>query len=68
MQYAEDYEKYSKRARIFRKPLRPETGFMRPKKNGGFISPFAPNEVTFNYTEGNAWVNTRSLSRRTSFG
>src|SRR5690606_29193457 len=36
----------------------PETGFMRPKRNGGFLSPFAPNEVTFNYTEGNAWVYT----------
>jgi len=36
----------------------PSTGFMRPRKNGGFISPFAPNEVTFNYTEGNAWVYT----------
>jgi putative alpha-1,2-mannosidase len=36
----------------------PSTGFMRPKKNGGFVSPFEPNEVTFNYTEGNAWVYT----------
>ena len=34
----------------------PSTGFMRPRKNGGWLSPFAPNEVTFNYTEGNAWV------------
>ena len=34
----------------------PETGFMRPKKNGGFVTPFAPNEVTFNFTEGNSWV------------
>ena len=29
---------------------------MRPKKNGGWVSPFAPNEVTFNFTEGNSWV------------
>ncbi len=29
---------------------------MRPKKNGGFIAPFAPQEVTFNFTEGNSWV------------
>ncbi len=29
---------------------------MRPKKNGGFVAPFAPNEVTFNFTEGNSWV------------
>src|SRR5437773_4688616 len=29
---------------------------MRPKKNGWFVSQFAPNEVTFNFTEGNSWV------------
>ena len=51
-----DYETYSRRARSFENLFDPTTGFMRPKRNGGFISPFAPNEVTFNYTEGNAWV------------
>lgn len=55
-QYAEDYQKYSVLARNFENLFDSRTGFMRPKKNGGFISPFAPNEVTFNYTEGNAWV------------
>jgi predicted alpha-1,2-mannosidase len=54
--YAADYEKYSKRARSFENLFDPSTGFMRPKKNGGFVSPFAPNEVTFNFTEGNSWV------------
>ncbi len=29
---------------------------MRPKRNGSFITPFKPNEVTFNFTEGNSWV------------
>ena len=29
---------------------------MRPKQNGNWISPFAPNEVTFHFTEGNSWV------------
>lgn len=56
MQYGEDYRKYSARARNFENLFDPATGFMRPKKNGGFISPFAPNEVTFNFTEGNSWV------------
>ena len=55
-QYARDYQKYSSRARYFENLFDPATGFMRPKKNGGFISPFAPNEVTFNFTEGNSWV------------
>jgi putative alpha-1,2-mannosidase len=51
-----DSEKYAQRARSFENLFDPSTGFMRPKKNGGFLAPFAPNEVTFNYTEGNAWV------------
>ncbi len=55
-QYAADYEKYSKRARSFENLFDPTTGFMRPRKNGGFVTPFAPNEVTFNFTEGNSWV------------
>ena len=55
-QYAADYEKYSKRARSFENLFDPETGFVRPKQNGGFVRPFAPNEVTFHFTEGNSWV------------
>ena len=30
-------------------------GFMRPRKNGGWLSPFDPYEVNNNYTEANAW-------------
>jgi len=58
VQYAKDYQEYSRRARYFENLFDPSTGFMRPRKNGGFVSPFLPNEVTFNYTEGNAWVYT----------
>jgi len=47
---------FTERARRFENLFDPSTGFMRPKKNGGFVSPFAPNEVTFNFTEGNSWV------------
>lgn len=31
------------------------SGFMRPKKNGGWITPFEPREVNNNFTEGNSW-------------
>jgi predicted alpha-1,2-mannosidase len=31
------------------------TGFMRPKKNGGWDKPFDPREINNNYTEGNSW-------------
>lgn len=51
-----EQERYLRRARSYQNLFDPSTGFMRPKKNGGFVSPFAPNEVTFNFTEGNSWV------------
>jgi putative alpha-1,2-mannosidase len=51
-----DYGAFSRRARNFENLFDPETGFMRPKNNGGFVSPFSPNEVTFHFTEGNSWV------------
>ncbi len=56
--YNSDASRFESRSHSFENLFDPQTGFMRPKKNGGFISPFAPNEVTFNYTEGNAWVYT----------
>ncbi|CAN5365870.1 hypothetical protein BH10ACI2_BH10ACI2_07840 [soil metagenome] len=52
----DDVRKFSARARSFENVFDPATGFMRPKKNGAFVTPFAPNEVTFNFTEGNSWV------------
>ncbi|HLM02679.1 MAG TPA: GH92 family glycosyl hydrolase, partial [Pyrinomonadaceae bacterium] len=50
-----DYEKYIRRAQFYKNLFDRETGFMRPKQNGNWIAPFAPNEVTFHFTEGNAW-------------
>ncbi len=46
---------FLKRARYFENLFDTKTGFFRPKKNGGFVEPFAPNEVTFHFTEGNSW-------------
>ena len=54
--YRKLHETFSKRADHFENLFDPNTGFMRPRRNGGFLRPFAPSEVTFNYTEGNAWV------------
>ena len=51
----EEYNYYLRRARYFENLFDSKTGFMRPKKNGGFVEPFAPNEVTFGFTEGNSW-------------
>ncbi len=32
-----------------------KTGFMRPRKNGGWLTPFDPKQVNNHYTEANGW-------------
>ena len=53
--YKKDAEIFFSRSQHFMNLYDPDTGFFRPKRNGGFIEPFAPNEVTFHFTEGNSW-------------
>ena len=53
---AADYKIWLKRAQSYRNLLDTEICFMRPRKNGDFIKPFKPNDVTFHFTEGNSWV------------
>lgn len=50
-----DYEYFMKRSQNWKNIFDWNTGFMRPKKNGGWDKPFDPREVNNNYTEGNAW-------------
>jgi putative alpha-1,2-mannosidase len=54
-EYLKDADEFYKRAHFFENLFDPETSFFRPKRNGGFLEPFAPNEVTFHFTEGNSW-------------
>lgn len=49
------YKTFIQRAQYWKNLFDPSTGFMRPKKNGNFITPFDPYEINFNYTEANAW-------------
>lgn len=51
----EDYDYFMKRSQSWKNIFDWETGFMRPKKNGGWDKPFDPREVNNNFTEGNAW-------------
>lgn len=51
----EVYKEFIKRAQYYKNVLDPETGFMRPRKNGDWLSPFDPREVNNNYTEANSW-------------
>ena len=50
-----DYQYFVKRSQNWKNVFDTETGFMRPKKNGGWLTPFEPREVNNNFTEGNSW-------------
>lgn len=51
----EDYDYFMKRSQNWKNLFDTETGFIRPKRNGGWEKPFDPREVNNNFTEGNAW-------------
>lgn len=53
--YNLDYINYIKRAQAYKNILDLQTGFMRPRKNGNWVSPFDPREVNNNFTEANSW-------------
>ncbi|HYV10531.1 MAG TPA: GH92 family glycosyl hydrolase [Pyrinomonadaceae bacterium] len=54
----EEYERYSLRAQSYKNVFDSATGFMRPRSNAGWVEPFDPREVTFAFTEANAWQYT----------
>ena len=43
------------RAQYYKNILDPETGFMRPKINGNWLTPFDPTTVDWHFTEANSW-------------
>ncbi|MCO6509222.1 MAG: GH92 family glycosyl hydrolase, partial [Aridibacter famidurans] len=55
---SEEAEIHLRRAQFYKNLFDKQTGFMRPKQNGNWISPFSPNEVTFHFTEANSWQYT----------
>ncbi len=52
----DDEAEFLHRAQFYKNLFDSKTRFMRPKRNGGWVEPFAPAEVTFHFTEGNSWV------------
>jgi predicted alpha-1,2-mannosidase len=52
---AGDYHRYLRRAQSYENLFDPASGFMRPRVNGGWLSPFDPREVNFAITEANSW-------------
>ncbi|MDO9001216.1 MAG: GH92 family glycosyl hydrolase [Bacteroidota bacterium] len=51
----EDYTKYLKLSLAYKNLFDASTGFMRPRKNGNWLSPFYANEINNHFTEGNSW-------------
>lgn len=49
------YERFIRRSQNWKNVFDPETKFMRPRRNGGFPTPFDPYQVDFNFTEANSW-------------
>ena len=48
-------EEYSMYASYWRNIFDPSTGFMRPRTNGRWLTPFNPREVNNHFTEANSW-------------
>ncbi len=46
---------FARRAKGWAHLLDPETGFFRARRNGDWLEPFDPREVSAAYTEANAW-------------
>lgn len=46
---------FFKRSQSWKNIFDPQTGFMRPKKNGAWLEPFEPREVNNHFTEANSW-------------
>jgi predicted alpha-1,2-mannosidase len=51
----EDQKRYLLRAQSYKNIFDPSVGFVRPRSNGGWFSPFEPREVNFSFTEANSW-------------
>lgn len=49
------YLEYIKRAQSWKNIFDPSTGFMRPKLNGTWLTPFDPTTVDWHFTEANSW-------------
>jgi len=51
----EDVSEYLKRAQSYKNLFDEKSGFMRPRRNGNWLSPFYPSEINNHFTEGNSW-------------
>ena len=55
MGQTKDYVFYMKRAQSYKNLFDESSGFMRPRKNGNWLTPFEAGEVNNHFTEANSW-------------
>lgn len=55
MKYDDVAKEFFERSDRWKNVFDTKTGFMRPRENGGWLSPFDPKEVNNHFTEANAW-------------
>jgi predicted alpha-1,2-mannosidase len=51
----DDYKRYMRRAESYQNVFDRELGFVRPRTNAGWLTPFEPREVNSSFTEANSW-------------
>ena len=51
----QDYEYFMLRSQSWKNLYNPKNGYMQPRSNGDFLTPFDPREVNNHFTEGNSW-------------
>jgi hypothetical protein len=49
------YREYIRRAQSYKNIFCTTTGFMRPRLNGGWLTPFDPTTIDWHFTEANSW-------------
>lgn len=49
------YKEYIRRAQSYKNIFCTATGFMRPRMNGGWLTPFDPTTIDWHFTEANSW-------------
>ena len=54
----DDYDRFISRSQYYKNVFDRQSGFMRPRTNAGWLLPFDPREVDFNFTEANSWQYT----------
>jgi predicted alpha-1,2-mannosidase len=52
---ADTAARFDRRAQAWRHLFDPQTTFLRPRQNGGWLKPYDPRRVDFHHTEANGW-------------